>query len=1264
MPSFFKKRLKAPKVSPLQSPGTAATSSNSATPESEGSNPSLSSAVVPPEATHAKDEVQRTNPIGDAFQAVEVAQPAFQDYEDSKLRKFLDSADEKINAAQEKIETAKSVIGVVKPAYESATMQVVRDVANKVADSLPGFMKALDEVAKLHPFISIVVKTFQVVIELNLKRRGNDKKIVILFDEMRDMMESLLQLSEIKDKGVVGPGGQTIEGRMQVHVKLATDDIMECANACDTYARMKTIVKVIQSSVWDEKLQDFIHRFTERRKNFVWALSIHIGVRVDEGAQKLHAKLDIVLTLFSNAMSPEQQQLAAFVEAKGGATAVSANNDILKELIKFRPATALDRDKTSGGKEGGEYNSHQDGDGELAVIKKELFDTPEIAIKKNWEVFDRKLKTQQKELEETIRRTMQDESDRVIGAITDHGPHNRISDPNIREIWKDMRWSGHVKARHFVLALRDYYRQQLERHKKDSVVSQRGVATEDQWALEWININRLQAIAEAFDDDASGFITIAEVNYFSTSRPEGWSLPHWVAYWAIGWQMTATKYRDMIVNLFAKMFAIRPRIHPANRNTIEIYLQTVWQKIATLTLSFVNANQPDSLQERFKSYVEAEEQRLRENLETFKYDIDAMDTLLLITGPGRIEKYLFPLLWLLLCRHFEIFRLCQHTIIHKDELWDSADTILWILDAVNERHHDLEALFKQQKLEPLSQFRVFASELYDYWHDFERLWTLEYQRARIFAEVEYDDSKENQDVDVSKLLNHPPIAHDLYPQRGENPASGNDATTKEAVRLILGRWYGVQIFENEAMLSMPITFYFDAPANHPQDRGTYQATAVAANGTDYNIYGDYTARADGAIEYSFTQTYAARIPKTYWTGTLTDGGETLSGWWGYKRDDQPHAYVYKRTPPQVLVDRPLSEEFTENRVKTLWKYALTAICNQARRRLCKFSWEDLKARRDVRKEYLELLLKETEGRLTKQDIERSSALARLSTFDDVRCFNVLQEYRQRAVLLHIGTKCDKCKGPIYGTRVVCMDPECGSSSTFDFCDKPECTDCTIDIQSRDNITSPHLPTHNLVKIRAPIVQHREIGKVLRHADTGLNRAKNLLAEMEYRKHEKNRSEGEDMEGVQGVADDADKQGSEEPVGMMEARVALAEQDAAENEVVALTCLKCVAVISPPCLYCIDCPEELKPFICWECDKQAAGFSHGDHHLATHNLVRCMPVEAQQGDFSWQEAEDDTKERLDALEHKLEGLTDQMQGLTSQMGTIEKLLHDLIHMRRE
>jgi hypothetical protein len=44
----------------------------------------------------------------------------------------------------------------------------------------------------------------------------------------------------------------------------------------------------------------------------------------------------------------------------------------------------------------------------------------------------------------------------------------------------------------------------------------------DAWAIKYIDIMRLQPIMEAIDDDASGFITIGEVNRLTASRPIDW----------------------------------------------------------------------------------------------------------------------------------------------------------------------------------------------------------------------------------------------------------------------------------------------------------------------------------------------------------------------------------------------------------------------------------------------------------------------------------------------------------------------------------------------------------------------------------------------------------------------------------------------------------------------------------------------------------------------------------------------------------------------
>lgn len=84
-----------------------------------------------------------------------------------------------------------------------------------------------------------------------------------------------------------------------------------------------------------------------------------------------------------------------------------------------------------------------------------------------------------------------------------------------------------MKARHFVLALRDYCLERLDKIKKNEQTfvdcdRPTNIDEHDEWTLDYISVTRLQAIIEAFDDDASGFITVGEVNAFTASKPREW----------------------------------------------------------------------------------------------------------------------------------------------------------------------------------------------------------------------------------------------------------------------------------------------------------------------------------------------------------------------------------------------------------------------------------------------------------------------------------------------------------------------------------------------------------------------------------------------------------------------------------------------------------------------------------------------------------------------------------------------------------------------
>ena len=69
-----------------------------------------------------------------------------------------------------------------------------------------------------------------------------------------------------------------------------------------------------------------------------------------------------------------------------------------------------------------------------------------------------------------------------------------------------------MKARLFVTTLQDHYRDVF-----DNAIP--GAVTTDQWALKYLGMEWLRPIMEAFDDDASGYVTTTEVNRLMDLRP-------------------------------------------------------------------------------------------------------------------------------------------------------------------------------------------------------------------------------------------------------------------------------------------------------------------------------------------------------------------------------------------------------------------------------------------------------------------------------------------------------------------------------------------------------------------------------------------------------------------------------------------------------------------------------------------------------------------------------------------------------------------------
>ena len=105
-----------------------------------------------------------------------------------------------------------------------------------------------------------------------------------------------------------------------------------------------------------------------------------------------------------------------------------------------------------------------------------------------------------------------------------------------------------------------------------------------------------------------------------------------------GWQMSCTYYIVKIINCFAEMFALEPHVRAENHTFVVEYLMNVWKPVTTLTASMSTFAVDDELWSRFESYVLTEEKRLDDALKGVNYYIDAVETLDLITGPGRFEQ--------------------------------------------------------------------------------------------------------------------------------------------------------------------------------------------------------------------------------------------------------------------------------------------------------------------------------------------------------------------------------------------------------------------------------------------------------------------------------------------------------------------------------------------------------------------------------------------------------------------------------------------------
>ncbi|KAH9942219.1 uncharacterized protein BXZ73DRAFT_41008 [Epithele typhae] len=1250
--------------------------------------------------------------------------------------------------------TMEKALGALSdPLPDSNGFNLLLDGVNSLLENLPSLVKALDEVAKLHPFVSVAVGAFKIVIELEVKRRDNDRKVNLLFLEMKSMMSTILQLQNVRASHVARDG-LTVGMRLDGLMKQIAEDIKECANACDTYSKKRLLVKVLKGSSWNEKLQEYVQRFIDRKAEIAFAVSVHTGIAIDGANDKLDGiltRLDVIVAYFDRVVLPDQQPLLEIVRKAGGPEKALADPSTMEDLLRrenrneedltnptWRPVrTSLPQAGTSAspwmydysrsaeahrsckrsaenrarvhtrvyasptgpmycpgqssrtpgafvgsrayvmptsganpvmysnvGARGsyenvrsGSYDLHPTlsftgmlmscsgyvivgSDGcpsqEQVDLQQELADAPSIAIGKNFEAFERKFKILQLNMMSEIRDIVAHQGDRVITSVLD-GPHEKIIDPDLYEIWKDMRWRGIVKARHLVLAIHDYYMQKLDDLQRIIKSNRdRPMNAADEWTLNYIDLMHIQPIIEALDEDASGFVSISEVNRFTISRPKGWSLLRWLAYWAVGWQVSMASYRYKITALLTRISATMRDVRSLNNSSVEKYYENVKQLVNSMSTSFQHNADLLPLLPRFQDWIELEEERMRKALETVNYDLDELNTVALVNGRQGLERNIFPILYLLLSRHYDVVKIAKSYILHQEEFLSAEAAIRMIHEAVSMRTRELSVLFYQRRLDVSREMDEHACGI------------LSGPPHGYCATVPMSGDEvlvpENNDCPSTNILKFPPAFEDFYPTNDDGLHDQQDRDdVAEAVKAVLGRWTGRRSPSAEPITSgmvRPCDFTFHT-TDSPDEFTAIPLLQAPWTHPRSEFVGTYTKAEDGTTTYSIKRVnrWSDSSPEFYSLALSPDGG-TLVGVCGSNPDLTGLVLpvcLKKDFDYDIMAFYPTSQDLDNNKPRALWRFASRAVLNRIRAR--NFSWEYVRDRMQRRRTLAAFIYRSIRGPpLQPSDEKIRLSLVNSSTPADLHLAAAVTVDQERypIPLLFCSGAPARCSRVIPNTvPLITSFSETYYDSPLHICDDFACLFATMQEDYWSAVLKTRRPgwTSSAFTEQALGMSIRDLGSRTAHLKMQFARA-TAPRFPQPEPYFAESSLGENACGVRplnspqsGLStisersgpddDEVPRRSCEEELGVPNDRLSRVRRqeslDSQSHRGVSLddqfparpTCLGCASEVSSPCWMCAECQGHI--FVCYACDARERDGVFGGAHKGTHALLNISPT---------------------------------------------------------
>ncbi|KAJ7321288.1 hypothetical protein DFH08DRAFT_384100 [Mycena albidolilacea] len=318
------------------------------------------------------------------------------------------------------------------------------------------------------------------------------------------------------------------------------------------------------------------------------------------------------------------------------------------------------------------------------------------------------------------------------------GPHDLIEDPDIKKIWEEGRWRGAVKCRVFADALSTYYTEEF--------------------------LLYYPAIGEAIDEDASGFISVHELDRFLRKKPSTVTTPVWFAFWAGGPPIINAEYTLLIKEIVSSIEQTLEDIeHPDRESEVRIkgYRETLDLVKCIVDWNAWDVDEGDEdISEALIDFAQqmstGKEKLFRTSLEALEYCVDD-GALRYITGDAgiRIEQNILILLYVMLSKHEEIITagVGDQTGLQLASKYAEMDrtlsTPIW---EFYWRYKSLERSWRSQRLDIELQVRSYAGGLFNGWHqEYTKTSSIIVKLLENFEEDETDEDADTIEKKVDKI---------------------------------------------------------------------------------------------------------------------------------------------------------------------------------------------------------------------------------------------------------------------------------------------------------------------------------------------------------------------------------------------------------------------------------------------------------------------------------------------------------------------------------